>query len=78
MAEAPTRVRHVVVAWTLAIAAIAYLDRICISTAAPAIQAELGLSDAEMGLVFSAFTLAYALFEVPSGWFADRFGARSR
>src|SRR2546428_13986499 len=29
-----------------------------------------------MGFVFSAFTLAYALFEVPSGWFADRFGAR--
>ena len=76
MAEAPTRVRHVVVAWTLAIAAIAYLDRICISTAAPAIRAELGLSDGDMGLVFSAFTLAYALFEVPSGWFADRFGAR--
>ena len=76
MAEAPTRARHVVVAWTLAIAAIAYLDRICISTAAPAIRAELGLSDGDMGLVFSAFTLAYALFEVPSGWFADRFGAR--
>ena len=76
MAEAPTRARHVVVAWTLAAGAIAYLDRICISTAAPAIRAELDLSDGEMGLVFSAFTLAYALFEIPSGWFADRFGAR--
>jgi MFS family permease len=76
MAEAPTRARHFVVAWTLAVAAIAYLDRVCISTAAPAIRADLGLSDGEMGLVFSAFTVAYALFEVPSGWFADRFGAR--
>ena len=76
MVEAPTRARHLVVAWTLAVAAIAYLDRVCISTAAPAIRADLGLSDGEMGLVFSAFTLAYALFEVPSGWFADRFGAR--
>jgi MFS family permease len=73
---APTQTRHVVVGWTLVVAAIAYLDRVCISTAAPAIRAELGLSDAEMGLVFSAFTFAYALFEVPSGWFADRFGAR--
>jgi MFS family permease len=35
-----------------------------------------GISDVEMGYVFSAFTLAYALFEVPSGWLADRFGAR--
>jgi sugar phosphate permease len=76
MAEAPTRTRHAVVGWTLAAAAIAYLDRICISTAAPAIRAELGLSDAQLGLVFSAFTFAYALAEVPSGWFADRFGAR--
>lgn len=56
--------------------AVAYLDRVCIATAAPAMKADLGLSDAEMGYVFSAFTIAYALFEVPSGWLADRFGAR--
>src|SRR4029077_334121 len=31
----------------------------------------------QMGLVFSAFTLSYALFEIPSGHFADRFGARA-
>jgi MFS family permease len=62
--------------FTLAAMAIAYLDRVCISTAAPSVKADLGLSDAQMGYVFSAFTLAYALFEVPSGWLADRFGAR--
>ena len=39
-------------------------------------KSELGISDVEMGWVFSAFTFAYALFEVPSGWLADRFGAR--
>ncbi len=61
---------------TLVMVGIAYLDRVCISIAAPSIKSELGLSDTQMGLVFSAFTLAYALFEVPSGWFADRFGAR--
>jgi MFS family permease len=63
-------------AFALGAMAVAYLDRVCISTAAPAIKADLGLSDAQMGYVFSAFTLAYALFEVPSGWLADRFGAR--
>ena len=73
----PTRVRHAVLAFTLAMMAIAYLDRVCISTAAPAIKRDLSLSDAQMGYVFSAFTFAYALFEVPSGWLADRFGARS-
>src|SRR6266404_4159801 len=76
-APAPaTRARHTVVWFTLALVAVAYLDRVCISTAAPAIKTELGLRDWQMGLVFSAFTLSYALFEVPSGWFADRFGAR--
>src|SRR5262249_61873544 len=73
---APTRARHGVLGFTLALAAVAYLDRVCIATAAPAMKADLQLTDAEMGYVFSAFTLAYALFEVPSGWLADRFGAR--
>jgi MFS transporter, ACS family, glucarate transporter len=74
--ERPTGARQGVVAFALAMMAIAYLDRVCISTAAPSIQRDLGLSDAQMGYVFSAFTFAYALFEVPSGWLADRFGAR--
>jgi MFS family permease len=73
----PTRARRVVVGFALGAMGIAYLDRVCISTAAPAIQADLSLSDAQMAWVFSAFTLAYALFEVPSGWLADRFGARA-
>jgi MFS transporter, ACS family, glucarate transporter len=72
----PTRTRHRVVGFALALVAVSYLDRVCISTAAPAIKADLNLSDSQMGLVFSAFTFAYALFEVPSGWFADHFGAR--
>ena len=62
--------------FALAAMGVAYLDRVAISMAAPAMKADLGLSDTEMGYVFSAFTLAYALFEVPSGWLADRFGAR--
>lgn len=68
--------RYQVVGFTLALIAVAYLDRVCIATAAPTMKAALGLSDGQMGLVFSAFTFAYALFEVPSGWLADRFGAR--
>jgi len=72
----PTRARYGAVGFTLVMISIAYLDRVCISTAAPSIQADLGLSVAQMSIVFSAFTLAYALFEGPSGWLADRFGAR--
>ena len=72
----PTRARHTMLALTLVLTAVAYLDRVCIATAAPAMQRDLQLTDAAMGYVFSAFTLAYALFEVPSGWLADRFGPR--
>ena len=72
----PSRARYGVLGFTLALTAVAYLDRVCIATAAPAMKADLRLTDVEMGYVFSAFTLAYALFEVPSGWLADRFGAR--
>jgi ACS family glucarate transporter-like MFS transporter len=71
-----SRARHVVVGLTLGLIAVAYLDRVCIATAAPVIRAELGFDEEQMGLVFSAFTLAYALFEVPSGYLADRFGPR--
>jgi ACS family glucarate transporter-like MFS transporter len=66
----------VVLGFTLALVAVAYLDRVCIATAAPAIRADLGFDAEQMGLVFSAFTLTYALFEIPSGYFADRFGPR--
>src|SRR5262245_22629178 len=73
---APTRARHVVFAMVLALAAISYLDRVCISMAGPFLQKDLGLGDAQLGWVFSAFTFAYALFEMPAGWLADRFGPR--
>lgn len=59
-----------------ALAALTYLDRICIAQAAPAIRRELGLNDWQMGIVFSSFVLAYALFEIPSGWLGDRLGPK--
>lgn len=55
---------------------IAHIDRACISAAAPAIAPELLLSRVQMGMVFGAFALAYAAFEVPSGWRGDVTAAR--
>ncbi|HVX91083.1 MAG TPA: MFS transporter [Candidatus Paceibacterota bacterium] len=72
----PTRARHIVVGFVIALAIITYIDRVCISQAAPDIRRDLGLNEVQMGAVFSAFTLAYALFEVPAGWMGDRFGPR--
>lgn len=73
-----TRVRYAVLGFTVALAAITYLDRVCIAHAGvtASIKGELGLSDRQMGLVYSAFTLAYALFEMPTGAWGDRVGSR--
>jgi ACS family glucarate transporter-like MFS transporter len=71
-----SRVRYRLLAFAFALAGVTYLDRICISAAAPFIMADLGLSMLQMSVVFSAFTLAYSLFEVPSGWRGDVVGAR--
>ena len=72
----PTRRRLGVIGFAVALAVVTYIDRVCISQAAPAMRADLGLSAAQMGWAFSAFFWAYALFEVPSGWLGDRIGAR--
>ena len=55
---------------------ITYVDRVCIAQAAPSIQSELSLTAGQMGLAFSAFAWAYALFEIPGGWLGDRIGPR--
>src|SRR6478735_1637280 len=60
----PTRVRYQVVALTVLLAMVTYLDRVCISKLAPDIMQDLSLSKVQMGYVFSAFALAYALFEI--------------
>src|SRR5471030_1501965 len=56
---------------------ITYLDRVNISTAAPEISKEFGFDKITMGVIFSAFGWAYAMFQVPGGWLGDRFGARN-
>ena len=73
---AASRVRYKVLTFGVCLAAITYLDRVCISITAPEIMRELSLSPLQMSFVFSAFTLAYGLFEIPTGWWGDRVGTR--
>src|SRR6187402_2817520 len=73
----PTRARYRVVALATTLAMVTYLDRVAIGTLAPAIRKDLGLTAVEMGWVFTVFQLAYGLFEVPTGRWADRVGTRS-
>jgi sugar phosphate permease len=74
--NSPTRARLKVLLLLFALTNITYLDRLCISAAAPAITSAFNFSPSQMGYIFSAFTLAYAFFEIPSGWLGDYFGTR--
>lgn len=75
--ETPTRVRYGVLGFACSLSMITYLDRVCFGSVAPIIQGQFNISLEKTGYFFSAFTLAYALFEIPSGWLGDRFGART-
>lgn len=52
-----------------------YIDRLVINVALPSIGKDLGLNHTELGLIVSAFFLAYAIAQLPGGILADRLGA---
>ncbi|WP_046156565.1 MFS transporter [Chromobacterium vaccinii] len=63
------------IGWLLGIGILVnYFDRISLSVAAPQLQQEFGLSNGELGLLFSAFFWSYALLQIPTGVILDRFG----
>lgn len=72
----PTRARHVVLFLLVLHYGNTYMDRVAIAAAAPLIRVEFGMNEVMLGLVFSAFSISYALFQIPGGWLADRLGPR--
>ncbi|WP_202901714.1 MFS transporter [Bryobacter aggregatus] len=68
--------RHWVLVLLFFLSVITYIDRVCISVAGPTMQDELHLSQTQWGWVVGAFTLSYALFEIPTGAMGDRLGSR--
>ena len=71
-----SRVRLRVLAFLCVLSFLTYYDRQCIVRAQEGIQQSLGVTDAQLGIIFGSFWLAYALFEIPGGWMGDLFGAR--
>ena len=55
---------------------VTYIDRVNISVTARQMMPAFGLTQQQMGGIFSAFVVGYALFQIPGGWLADRWGAR--
>lgn len=75
-ATTPTTVRYTALAWFCSLSMITYIDRVCIKQVQGPMQNDLGLSNAQFSWVFAAFSLAYALFEIPTGWLGDRYGPK--
>ena len=68
--------RYVIVGITAVAALWMYIDRVCFSTLADPIKTDLGLTPEQRGDILGAFFLTYALFQIPMGSLADRFGPR--
>ena len=71
-----THVRYIVLALTVAVYLITYLDRTLLSAAAPSIQKEMGFSIETLGWVLASYQIGYSVFQIPGGWLGDRFGPR--
>lgn len=79
--ETPTQrastVRYRVLALSIVMAVLLYLDRFALNAIQPVVMEELGISLVTMGLVTSAFFWLYALAQVPAGFLGDRWGGRN-
>jgi ACS family glucarate transporter-like MFS transporter len=71
-----SQVRWLLVFWLFILSAVSYLDRVNISIAGGSIAEAFRLSDIQLGQVFSAMLVGYALFQTVGGRLADRFGPR--
>ena len=71
-----SRVRWFLIFWLFILSAVSYLDRVNISIAGGSIAETYHLSDVQLGKIFSAFLVGYALFQTIGGRLADRFGPR--
>jgi ACS family glucarate transporter-like MFS transporter len=71
-----TAIRWRIVGLLAAFSLVSYALRTNVSIAAPFLRSELHLSHIQLGQVFSAFMIGYAIFQIPSGALSDRYGPR--
>src|SRR5262245_41807159 len=68
--------RYNLLSFLCAATVIAYLQRSALGVPSKQIESDLGITSQDMGLVWLAWYTGYALFQVPSGWVADRIGSK--
>src|SRR5262245_1261470 len=72
----PTRVRYSMLFMLCLLAMITYMDRAMYGSAKGDLMAAVGRPPTDFYLVLIFFQVAYALFEVPTGWMGDKYGPR--
>jgi sugar phosphate permease len=74
--ERITRIQVMTMAFLMSAGIVCFLDRTALSVANTTVRAELGLSATDIGMLLSAFSLAYAIGQLPAGVSLDKFGPR--
>jgi ACS family glucarate transporter-like MFS transporter len=72
----PSRVRYSILGLLCVLAMITYLDRAMNGNAKGDMMNALGRPVEDFFWVLTAFQVAYAMFEVPTGWMGDTYGPR--
>ncbi|MFA6134857.1 MAG: MFS transporter [Phycisphaerae bacterium] len=74
--EQPTRFRYWIVLFLFLLTSINFADRATLSIVGTDLARQLRLDPVAMGYVFSAFSWAYVICQIPGGWLLDRFGSK--
>jgi len=74
LTDRPTAVRWRILTWIVVASVVAYLLRFNLSVAGPSMMRDLGLTEAQLGLVLGAFAWCYGLFQGPAGLIGERVG----
>lgn len=75
-AEKRTNARYWIVVMLFIVTSFNYGDRATLSIAGSEMAKDIGLDPVGMGYVFSAFSWAYVIGQIPGGWLLDRFGSK--
>ena len=74
--QRPTKIRYLILALTVCVAVLLYLDRYCLGFVLPYVRENYQLSERDARFLVSAFFYTYAFGQIPCGWLSDRFGTR--
>ncbi len=71
-----THVRYLIISILFAVSCFSYGDRVALSIAGTAMAKDISFDPVKMGYLFSGFSWAYVLGQLPSGALLDRFGSK--